>query len=233
MPAAADIQRMFGSIAGRYDALNRILSLGIDRAWRRRTRALLGPSPGEVAADLCCGTGDLALTLAESGATVVGADFSREMLSLAGRKGLARLAEADCLSLPFKDASFDLVTVAFGVRNLADLRGGLNEMLRILRPGGRLGILEFASPRGRLFRPVYLAYLRYAVPLIGAAVSGRRAAYRYLSTSIRSFPDQALMKAILREEGFEQVRHIDFALGIAALYIARRPEAAPAAATGP
>src|SRR5262245_3525348 len=155
MPAAHDIRSMFGAIAWRYDTLNRVLSLGTDRAWRRRTCDLLRVRPGELAADLCCGTGDLALELAARGARVVGADFSPEMLRHAAAKGLGTLAEADCLRLPFPDAQFDLVTVAFGVRNLADLRAGLLEMRRVLRPGGRLGILEFARPAGHLFPLVY------------------------------------------------------------------------------
>ncbi len=222
MPAAAEIRSMFGAIAGRYDTLNRILSLGTDRAWRRRTCAELGAAPGMLAADLCCGTGDLALALADRGATVVAADFSREMLTVAGAKGLSRLAEADCLRLPFPDGRFDLVTVAFGVRNLADLEAGLREMHRVLRPGGRVGILEFASPAGPVFRRLYAAYLRWCVPTIGAIVSRRRSAYQYLSSSIRAFPDQARMKEILRDTGFEPVRHVDFARGIAALYVGTR-----------
>jgi len=218
---------MFGAIAARYDALNRILSLGIDRAWRRRTCEELGAAPGTLAADLCCGTGDLALELSAHGATVVASDFSPEMLRIAGAKGLERLAEADCLSLPFPDDRFDLVTVAFGVRNLANLEAGLREMRRVLRPGGRVGILEFATPSGPVFRRVYSAYLRWMVPTIGAIVSRRRSAYQYLSTSIRAFPDQVRMKAILRETGFEPVRHVDFARGIAALYVGTKtgPEA--------
>ncbi|HZI94919.1 MAG TPA: bifunctional demethylmenaquinone methyltransferase/2-methoxy-6-polyprenyl-1,4-benzoquinol methylase UbiE [Patescibacteria group bacterium] len=222
MPAAAEVHRMFDSIAPRYDALNRILSLGIDRSWRRRTCDELQVSAGQTAVDLCCGTGDLCLALAQRGARVIGSDFSHEMLVLAAAKGVSELAEADCLRLPFADRTFDLVTVAFGARNLEDLDTGLKEMLRVLRPGGRLGLLEFASPPGLLFRRLYLAYLRWVVPLVGAVVSGRGSAYTYLSTSIRSFADQQKMTAILRGVGFESVRHVDFARGIAALYIAQR-----------
>ncbi|HKY32160.1 MAG TPA: bifunctional demethylmenaquinone methyltransferase/2-methoxy-6-polyprenyl-1,4-benzoquinol methylase UbiE [Candidatus Polarisedimenticolia bacterium] len=223
MPVAADVRRMFGSIAVRYDLLNRILSLGTDRAWRRRACDLLRPLSGEAAADLCCGTGDLTLELESRGASAVGVDFSREMLGLAAAKGAARLAEADCLRLPFPDRTFDLVTVAFGVRNLADLETGLREILRVLKPGGRAGILEFASPRGAVFRTAYGVYLRWVVPAVGAAVSGRRSAYDYLGSSIQAFPDQARMAALLAEAGFRPVRHHDFARGIAALYVAHRP----------
>jgi demethylmenaquinone methyltransferase / 2-methoxy-6-polyprenyl-1,4-benzoquinol methylase len=223
MPASEDIRRMFGAIAWRYDMLNRVLSLGTDRAWRRRTCDLLAVSPGEVAADLCCGTGDLALELAGRGAQVVGVDFSPQMLRLASGKGLRRLAEADCLRLPFPDGCLDLATVAFGVRNLADLEAGLREIRRVLRPGGRAGILEFARPSGRVFPHIYRGYLRWVLPAVGAAVSRRREAYRYLGTSIQAFPDQPRMKDILRGAGFDRVSHTDFARGIAALYVAHRP----------
>lgn len=223
MPAADDIRRMFGSIAWRYDTLNRVLSLGTDRSWRRRACDLLAIAPGEVAADLCCGTGDLAMEIASRGARVVAVDFSREMLSLAAAKGASGLAEADCLRLPFPDACFDLVTVAFGVRNLADLDAGLREIRRVLRPGGRAGILEFARPSGTIFPRVYRGYLRWILPAVGAAVSRRRAAYHYLGASIQAFPDQPGMKKILSGVGYERVTHTDFARGIAALYIAWRP----------
>ena len=224
MPVASEIREMFGAIAGRYDTLNRVLSLGTDRSWRRRACDDLAVSSSDLAADLCCGTGDLALAMAERGATVVAADFSHEMLEVAGTKGVGLRTEADCLRLPFTDASFDVVTVAFGIRNLADLRAGLTEMQRVLRPRGRLGILEFARPRGTVFRRAYLSYLRWIVPPIGALVSGRRSAYQYLADSIRSFPDQRRMKALLRDLGFEHVRHHDFVRGVAALYLARGPD---------
>ena len=225
MPKAAAIREMFGAIAPRYDALNRLLSLGIDQSWRRRTCDLLGATTGQIAVDLCCGTGDLALELAGRGVTVVAADFSHQMLRIAAEKGVNRPAEADCLRLPFAPDSFDLVTVAFGVRNFEDLGAGLAEMFRVLRPGGRVGILEFAAPPGRLFRPGYFAYLRWVVPALGALVSGRRSAYSYLASSIRGFPDQPRMEAILRDAGFTSVRHVDFAFGIAALYVGERPDA--------
>ena len=223
MPAAADIRSMFSAIAGRYDLLNRVLSFGTDRSWRRRTCELLGVAPGMLVADLCCGTGDLALALAERGARVVAADFSHAMLTRAAAKGVAHPAEADCLRLPFRDATFDRVTVAFGVRNLQDLGAGLGEIRRILRPGGVAGILEFARPTPAPFRIIYHTYLRVLVPTLGAIISGKGSAYGYLSSSIREFPDQERMTALLGDAGFSPVRHVDFARGIAALYIAQRP----------
>jgi len=230
VPVAGEVRGMFDAIAGRYDLLNRVLSLGTDHSWRRRTCDALEVGPGCFAADLCCGTGDLALALEARGARVVAADFSRKMLAVAARKGVTRLAEADCLRLPFRDASFDLVTVAFGARNLTDLGTGLREMRRVLKPGGRIGVLEFACPPGPIFRRLYMAYLRWAVPSIGAAISGRRSAYTYLSTSIRGFPDQPRMREILAEAGFDKVRHLDFARGIAALYLGDRPVTSPSTA---
>lgn len=225
MAEAAQIRSMFSAIAGRYDLLNRVLSLGTDRSWRRRTCELLGVTPGMLAADLCSGTGDLAVALADRGARVVAADFSHEMLIRAAAKGVARPAEADCLRLPFRDATFDRVTVAFGVRNLQDLNAGLLEIRRILRPGGLAGILEFARPTPAPFRVLYHSYLKLFVPAVGAVLSGKGSAYEYLSSSIREFPDQEKMTVMLQNLGFAPVRHVDFARGIAALYIAQRPVA--------
>ncbi len=223
MPRATEIRTMFSSIAGRYDLLNRVLSFGTDRAWRRRTCEALEAGPATRAADLCCGTGDLALALAARGAQVVAADFSHEMLLRAAAKGVVRTIEADCLRLPFAEGSFDVVTVAFGVRNLADLDAGLAEIRRVLRPGGRAGILEFARPTVAPFRIAYHTYLRWMVPPLGAVISGHAGAYRYLATSIRDFPDQDLMTRRLAAAGFRPVRHIDLTGGIAALYIGQRP----------
>lgn len=223
MPKAATVREMFGAIAPRYDRLNRLLSWGIDQSWRRRTCDVLGVAPGELAADLCCGTGDLAMELAGRGAHVVAADFSHQMLTIAATKGVRLPTEADCLTLPFAEGIFDLVTVAFGVRNFENLEAGLGEIRRVLRPGGRVGILEFAAPPGPVFRRVYFAYLRWVVPTLGALVSGRGSAYRYLATSIRGFPDQPKMESILRGAGFTSVHHQDFASGIAALYVGERP----------
>ncbi len=223
MPDAGQVREMFGEIAGRYDALNRILSLGSDRSWRSRTCDILAVRQGERAADLCCGTGDLALDLARRGARVVAADFSRPMLDRALDKGAAGLVEADALALPFAEGSFDLVTMAFGFRNLADRERGLSEIRRVLRPGGRLGILEFAMPRSAIFRRIYLPYLRRMVPAVGAIISGRRGAYHYLASSIQAFPEQSQMTQSLGRAGFDRARHHDFFFGIAALYVAHRP----------
>ncbi len=223
MPSASDIRALFGGIAVHYDLLNRVLSLGTDRLWRRRVCDALPPLPGALAADLCCGTGDLALELSRRGARVVAADFSRPMLARAAAKGAPGLVETDCLRLPLPDGALDVVTIAFGARNLADLPAGLREMLRVLRPGGTLAVLEFAAPRGALFAALYRAWLRWLVPSLGAVVSGRRAAYAYLASSIQAFHDQEGFCALMREAGYTAVRHADLTRGVAALYLGRRP----------
>ncbi len=231
---------MFAEISPRYDILNRLLSLGIDRAWRARAVAALAPSvrsdrrsrgSAPPALDICCGTGDLSLELATGGFAVTGVDFCHEMLVLgrskAQRNGLhaLRLAEADALSLPFRDGSFEAATIAFGVRNLQDLATGLGEMMRVLRPGGRLAVLEFGRPRGPLLSFLYRAYLSSFVPLVGRLVSGDPQAYTYLSTSIRGFHDQEVFPRLLRDAGFSEVRVEELTGGIANLYLARKPPA--------
>jgi len=226
---------MFDAVAGRYDRLNHILSLSLDRGWRRRTVRHLGVVPGERALDLCCGTGDLALALARAGARVVGADFAHQMLVRAGRKARAiPLLEADAQCLPFPTASFDLLTVGFGLRNLAEPRSGLIEMHRVLRPGGRLGVLEFSVPPSPLFRRAYHLYLRRLVPAVGDGRSGRAGPYHYLADSVRQFPDQRTLAEWIEGAGFEPARWINLTGGIAALHVAvkpgpaRRPRSAPA-----
>ena len=218
------IRRMFAAIAGRYDLLNRVLSLSIDRGWRRRTVRALAPRSGERALDLCSGTGDLAMALTAAGADVTAADFTHAMLVRAARKapGL-RQVEADALALPFPDCSFHMVSIAFGLRNLADPTSGLREMLRVLRPGGRLAVLEFSTPTSRPLRSFYHLYLEKVLPAVGDALSGRAAPYRYLADSVRAFPDQQQVATVIQECGFGPARWIDLTGGIAALHLAERP----------
>lgn len=230
MPQGDDIRVMFAGIAGRYDLLNRLLSLRIDRRWRRRTvRAVAPPRPGRIL-DLCCGTADLALDLAASGQAVTGVDFCREMLVIGRRKArrlgnaAPRLVEADALSLPFATGSYDGATVAFGVRNLQDLDRGLAEAARILKPGAVLAVLEFGRPRGRLLSPLYAFYLNVLVPLVGRLVSRDRGAYGYLSTSIQAFEDQQTFPRRLEKAGFVDIHCENLSGGIAALYTARKPD---------
>jgi demethylmenaquinone methyltransferase/2-methoxy-6-polyprenyl-1,4-benzoquinol methylase len=225
---AADIRGMFDRIAPRYDLLNRMLSLGQDRRWRRRVaRRVAGARPSKLL-DVCTGTGDLAF--ASSGTAVsFGCDFSFAMLARArvkARLGGRRLAliAADALSLPFSDASFDVVTVAFGVRNYERLDDGLRELLRVLGPGGTLLILEFSQPGG-IFAPALGWWIRQVPPRVGRLVSGDREAYSYLTESVASFPDGHEMCAILERLGARPLDPQQLTGGVATLYEARKPEA--------
>lgn len=221
--AAAWVREMFGRVAPRYDLLNHLLSLSIDRHWRKRTveavSAVLN-RPGAVVVDLCCGTGDLTIALhRKTRNRVYGADFSHPMLREASRKSRAPLFEADALHLPLRDASADLVTIAFGFRNLANYEAGLREMRRALRPGGIAAILEFSQPPNPAFAAAYNFYSRHVLPRIGAALSGAGDAYTYLPESVRRFPSPDELAAMLRNAGFASVRYERMTFGIVALHI--------------
>ncbi|MCB2156228.1 bifunctional demethylmenaquinone methyltransferase/2-methoxy-6-polyprenyl-1,4-benzoquinol methylase UbiE [bacterium] len=223
----ARIQSMFGRIAPTYDLLNHALSMNIDQAWRRyTTRKALRASDRRVL-DLACGTGDLAITLrkhADPEAEVIGADFCMPMLKIADRKAPLSFVQADGLCLPFADASFDLVTIAFGLRNMADPKAGIREMGRVIRPGGRLAILEFTTPQNAVFKGLYLAYFKHILPFAGNLVSGSRA-YRYLTDSVLEWPGRPELARWIRAEGFSRVRHRQLTFGIAALHIAEKEKA--------
>jgi len=228
--SAARVREMFDRVAPRYDLLNHLLSLGSDFGWRRRTIAAIAPAGHEQILDLCCGTGDLALALARRGASVTGADFSVPMLARGARKARRRRARlrlcgADALRLPFRGATFDAACVAFGVRNLDDPLAGLREMRRVLRPGGRLVVLEFARPRRALLRRLHRLYLWAVLPAAGLVVAGNADAYRYLGESIGAFHPQESFAALLAEAGFEPDPVVDLSGGIAAVYRARLPRA--------
>lgn len=220
------VRAMFDRIAPHYDLLNHLLSLGADFGWRRRAVATLAPAPGERTLDLCCGTGDLALALAAAGARVTGADFSLPMLQRGARKAGRRgapvlLCGADALQLPFLDATFEAACVAFGVRNLSDPLAGLREIRRVLRPGGRLAVLEFARPRATLLRHLHRLYLRAVLPAAGLLIARNADAYRYLGDSIGAFYDQEAFNLLLKTAGFEPSPAIDLSGGIAAVYLGR------------
>lgn len=199
-PEAARVRSMFDAIAPRYDLLNHVLSMNLDHGWRREAaRAALEGGATTRVLDLCCGTGDLAIELARQSPTtrVFGGDFSLPMLGRAARKApLIPFAAADALHLPYRDASFDAVTMAFGFRNLADRDRGLRELARVLRPGGRAVVLEFVPPGRGLFGALFRFYLHHVLPRIGRAVSGDAAAYTYLPQSMEKFPAP---DALLRE----------------------------------
>jgi demethylmenaquinone methyltransferase/2-methoxy-6-polyprenyl-1,4-benzoquinol methylase len=209
---------MFDRIAPVYDAMNRVMTAGLDRRWRRITVEQV-VRKGDRVLDACCGTGDLAIAAEARGADVVGLDFSEAMLERARSKSREiEWVRGDVLALPFDDASFDGVTVGFGVRNVDDLEAGLRELRRVLRPGGRIGILEITRPRGAL-APFYRLWFDRVVPAIGRAVPGG-AAYTYLPASVRRFPAPEELAALLEDAGFAAVRFRLFAGGIVALHVA-------------
>jgi demethylmenaquinone methyltransferase/2-methoxy-6-polyprenyl-1,4-benzoquinol methylase len=211
------VQRMFDRIAPIYDAMNRVMTAGLDRRWRAITLAET-VRPGDRVLDTCCGTGDLAIGARRRGADVVGLDFSAAMLERARRKDASiEWVQGDALALPFEDASFDAATVGFGVRNVADLEAGLRELRRVLRAGGRLGILEITTPRGAL-APFYKVWFDRVVPQLGKVLPGGDA-YAYLPASVRRFPPPDELQGLLERTGFANVRYRLFAGGIVALHI--------------
>jgi len=217
------VQAMFGEIAERYDLANHLLSGGLDFLWRRRAARLIRAWQPARILDLATGSGDLALTLRRAcpGAVVVGADFCQPMLSVARRKGLEHLVTADGLQLPFADATFDAVTIAFGLRNMASWPGALAEMRRILRPGGHVLILDFSVPLPPL-RWVYRPYLHHVLPRFAALLTGKKSAYDYLGDSIEQFPQGPAMCVLLEDAGFTDPEHLTLSGGIVSLYTAGR-----------
>ena len=211
------VRAMFDRIAPVYDAMNRLMTAGLDRRWRRAC-ATAAVRPGDRVLDACCGTGDLALADAAAGGTVTGLDFSERMLERARRKaGDVDWVRGDLLALPFADATFDAATVGFGVRNVGDLERALAELRRVLAPGGRIAILEIARPRGVL-APFYLLWLDVLVPLAGKALPGG-SAYTYLPASVRRFPGPEELAGLMRAAGFGEVRFRLLAGGIVALHV--------------
>ncbi len=210
------VRSMFDRIAPFYDAMNRLMTVGLDRRWRRDAAAAV-VQPGNQVLDLCCGTGDLALAASAAGGRVTGLDFSEPMLQRARAKSSeVEWVSGDALALPFADGSFDVATVGFGVRNLADLERGLAELRRVLRPGGRLAILEITRPRG-LLAPFYRFWFDGVIPVAGKVLPGG-SAYSYLPASVRRFPDPRGLAKLMDEAGFGEIRWRFFAGGIVALH---------------
>jgi demethylmenaquinone methyltransferase / 2-methoxy-6-polyprenyl-1,4-benzoquinol methylase len=213
---AEGVRAMFDRIAPVYDAMNRVMTAGLDQRWRRET-ARAAVRPGDVVLDACCGTGDLAVAAERLGGRVTGLDFSERMLERARRKEPAiEWVRGDLLELPFADGSFDAATVAFGVRNVEDLERALAELRRVLRAGGRLAILEITQPRGAL-APFYRLWFDRIVPLLGRLLPGG-SAYTYLPASVRRFPGPEELVALLEAAGLRDVRYRTFAAGIVALH---------------
>ena len=229
--AAAWVRGMFGNIAGRYDLLNHLLSFNLDRLWRARTVRRVAPilqDPNARVLDLCCGTGDVMLALEDRrGAAVIGADFCHPMLVEASRKVRARgkhsvLFEGDAMQLPIADGAFDLITCAFGFRNLANYETGLVELARVLKPGGTLAILEFSQPGNRLFAALYDWFSMKLLPFVGGLISGSRDAYAYLPQSIRKFPNAEGLAERMQAAGFGDVEFDRMTFGTVALHVGRK-----------
>jgi demethylmenaquinone methyltransferase/2-methoxy-6-polyprenyl-1,4-benzoquinol methylase len=219
-----EVAAMFDDVASRYDLTNDVLSLGQDRRWRTAVVDAVEPRPWERVLDLAAGTGTSSLPFAQAGAHVVPCDFSQGMLAV-GKRNLPSLpfTAGDGTRLPFADASFDAVTISFGLRNLVDPDAGLREMRRVTRPGGRLVVCEFSRPTWAPFRTVYVEYLMRALPAVARAVSSSPDAYVYLADSIRAWPDQQGLAARIGAAGWSGVQWRDLSGGIVALHRARRP----------
>lgn len=221
---AAAVREMFAGIAPRYDLLNHILSLNIDKRWRRRVRNKLEDildDPAAIILDVACGTGDLSIELKDRAkATVIGTDFCRPMLAIAAEKSRSiPWVEGDAMELGFPDASFDALTIAFGLRNLANYGEGLAEFHRVLKPEGKLVVLEFSTPVVPAFRSIFNFYFSTVLPRIGGAVSGSRGAYEYLPDSVSKFPDQDHLAKMMADIGFGKVQYENLTGGIAAIHI--------------
>ena len=212
---AQRVNDLFAKIAPRYDLINDLQSFGLHRSWKRRLIQLAAVKRGAEALDVCCGTGDVAFSLADAGAKVIGADFSEPMLQVARKRSASRrnqtnespnFIQADALHLPLPSSAFDIVTIAYGLRNLADFRGGLVEMLRVLKSGGKLLILDFGKPDFAPWRAAYFAYLKLFVPVFGKIFCGNSATHAYILESLKKYPAQKGVAAMLSELGCREVR---------------------------
>lgn len=230
-PTTEKVRGVFSHIAARYDLMNSIMSFGLHHAWRRRTVAEAGLTPGCTVLDVAAGTGDLSLAIARTGlpSKVVATDFVSEMLDIAkakahGWNGPTELdfEIQDGQALTFPDASFDVVTVSFGIRNMPDRAAGFSEAFRVLREGGRYLILEFTAPRSALFRPLFKLYTGSIVPLLGSLIAGDRASYQYLNDSIMQFPAPELLGDELCGAGFSHVRWVPMLFGAVNLHVATK-----------
>jgi demethylmenaquinone methyltransferase/2-methoxy-6-polyprenyl-1,4-benzoquinol methylase len=232
MPKKESVRKMFDGIAPSYDRLNHLMSLGVDRRWRRRAlRETVDGTPQQVL-DVACGTGDSTIAVARAaapGSLVTGADISEGMMALVAEKaakaGVAdriRLVVADGEAMPFSDASFDRLTCAFGIRNFEHKEVGLKEFHRVLKPGGRAVVLELSVPQNRLLRALYDLYFLHILPWVGGLVSGDKAAYKYLPASVHAFPAPDAFCAMLRDAGFARVRHTALTFGLCRLFVGEK-----------
>jgi demethylmenaquinone methyltransferase/2-methoxy-6-polyprenyl-1,4-benzoquinol methylase len=232
MPEGMPIQQMFATVAPRYDLLNHLMSFGLDRYWWRAMARLSGAAPGTRFLDVAAGTGDSSIALARRGACVISSDFTLPMLRLGNtkfaRKGYRKVilasVGADALRLPFKDERFDGLSICYGLRNLTDRSAAYAEFLRVLKPGGRLTILEFSRPRRAWLRRLYEVYSFSILPAVGTWISGDAKAYHYLPESIRTFPDQVSLAVELESSGFVEIRWKNLSGGIVAVHTASKPD---------
>lgn len=225
---ASKVEDLFAAVAPRYDLVNDLQSLGLHRAWKRRLVRAAQPGPGLVAIDLCCGTGDVAFALAAAGAVVTGIDFSPAMLDVARRRPSrphVQFMQGDAMALPLLDATADIVTIAYGLRNVADVDRALVECRRVLRPGGRLVILEFGKPANPAWRWLYFQYLRWIVPVFGRLFCGDADTHGYILDSLLRYPGQRGIDDRLRRLGFSDGQVVDLVGGAMSLNVARAPGA--------
>lgn len=218
------VRDLFSAIAGRYQLVNHLLSGGLDFYWRAVAVGLVGAWKPAMALDVATGSGDLALAIGKGcpGVRVVGADFCRPMLEVAHRKGLSELVEADGMKLPFPKDTFDVVTAAFGLRNMASWEKGLGEMARVLKPDGHVLILDFSLPILPVIRPLYRAYLHHVLPIVAGVATGRRDAYEYLGGSIEQFPSGSAMTSLIDSCGFREAKAHPLTLGTVSIYTAQK-----------
>ena len=233
MPQKEKIQQMFDGIAPDYDRLNHLMSLGVDRSWRRRAlREIVTPERPQALLDIACGTGDFALAQARrmhADSRIPGLDLSEGMLAVmrekvekAGLAGRISCEQGDCEQMRFAEGSFDCATIAFGIRNFAHREAALEEILRVLKPGGRLVILELSVPENKLLRWAYNLYFMHFVPWIGGLISGDKAAYKYLPASVQAFPGRREWTATMVRCGYANVRHRAFTFGLCRMYIGEK-----------
>lgn len=230
---AAKVNDLFAQIAPRYDLINDLQSFGLHRRWKRKLVRLAEPAPGKRALDLCCGTGDVAFALARAGCEVMGLDFSAEMLAVAERRAggdgkwplaSCKFIRGDAQNLPMADGSFDIVTISYGLRNLADLDRGLAEMKRVLKPGGRALVLDFGKPDNAAWRACYFGYLRWFVPLFGRLFCGDSATHAYILESLLRYPGQRGVDERMRAAGFVETRIVNLLGGVMSINVGRKPE---------
>ncbi len=215
---------MFDTVANNYDITNAVLSAGNSTLWRFATVKAIDPQPGERILDIACGTGTSSVALSRTGATVVGVDFSPGMLGEARRKhSSVEFVEGDAMKLPFVSDEFDAVTISFGLRNITDPKAALDEMYRVLKPGGRLVITEFSRPPVALMRAGYFSYLKYVMPTVASVTGSNAAAYKYLEETIREWPDQGTLSQWIRGAGFTRVAYRNLTAGIVAMHRGRKP----------